>query len=431
MRLLVRSTHAGFGDWDAVRDVVTYCSRFKEMLGYPPDEDTSGWPSIFEMMHPDDRDRARDEFRAMIRRKPTGGEQSPGAMSYRLRRRDGSYIWIHAEGIAQVDETGRTRRFITSYLDVTRLYEQEEQLRRSRDELAQAQAQLMATARRAGKAEVATNVLHNVGNVLNSVIVSASTVRSTLTGSRLDGLARVVELLQPHESDLAGFFADAQRGATLVRYLRELEAALRREQGDALADIERVLRSVDHISHVVAMQQSHAGPSSLVEHAQPLDLLNEALRLSAHTLQRWGATTVLECEGGPAADLDKPRLLQILVNLISNGARAMRQLPEGTRRLTLSSTIVRDGAQGGSRLRIAVTDVGEGIAPAKLRDIFAHGYTTHAEGHGFGLHSSAVAAIEMGGKLTAHSEGPGRGATFTLDIPVRTHPAAPVPEFPF
>jgi PAS domain S-box-containing protein len=131
LRLLVRSTKAGFGDWDAVNDVVTYSPRFKEMLGYERDEDASQWPSIFELMHPNDRERAREQFREMIRRKAQPGEQEPGApMSYRLRRRDGSYIWIHAEGISQVDETGRTQRFITSYLDVTSFREQEEALRR-------------------------------------------------------------------------------------------------------------------------------------------------------------------------------------------------------------------------------------------------------------------------------------------------------------
>jgi PAS domain S-box-containing protein len=131
LSLLVRSTKAGFGDWDAVRDVVAYSGRFKEMLGYESDADTSNWPSIFDLMHPDDRERALAQFKAMIRRKETPGEQEPGAaMSYRLRRRDGSYIWIHAEGISQVDQHGRTRRFITSYLDVTAFHEQEEALRR-------------------------------------------------------------------------------------------------------------------------------------------------------------------------------------------------------------------------------------------------------------------------------------------------------------
>jgi PAS domain S-box-containing protein len=132
LAMLVRSTKAGFSDWDAVRDVVTYSDRYKEMLGYPPDADTSAWPSIFERMHPEDREAARDTFRAMIRRRSRPGLQEPGApMEYRLRRADGSYIWVHAEGIADVDESGRTRRFITSVIDVTRYREQEEALRES------------------------------------------------------------------------------------------------------------------------------------------------------------------------------------------------------------------------------------------------------------------------------------------------------------
>ena len=138
LRLLVRSTRAGFGDWDAEADRVTYTGRFKEMLGYPPDTDTSAWPSIFEMMHPDDKERARAEFRRMIQRRAGPAEAQPGAaMSYRLRRTDGSYVWIHAEGISLVDAQGRTRRFITSYLDVTAFREQEEALRHSRDEIAE------------------------------------------------------------------------------------------------------------------------------------------------------------------------------------------------------------------------------------------------------------------------------------------------------
>lgn len=129
LRLLVSATKAGFGDWDATSDVVTYSDRFKEMLGYPADCDTAQWPSIFEMMHPEDREAAQAQFREMIRRREPGVRQPGRAMSYRLRRRDGSYVWIHAEGISLVDRTGRTVRFITSYLDVTAFREQEEALR--------------------------------------------------------------------------------------------------------------------------------------------------------------------------------------------------------------------------------------------------------------------------------------------------------------
>lgn len=135
LRLLVSSTKAGFSDWDTTLGQVRYSSRFKEMLGWPGDTDTSSWPGIFEMVHPDDRERARDEFRGLLQRKlDSPGEPSGIPVMYRLRRRDGSYIWIHAEGIQQYDEQGRVRRFIASYLDVTAFREQEEALRRATHE---------------------------------------------------------------------------------------------------------------------------------------------------------------------------------------------------------------------------------------------------------------------------------------------------------
>jgi two-component system, NtrC family, sensor kinase len=69
-------------------------------------------------------------------------------------------------------------------------------------------------------------------------------------------------------------------------------------------------------------------------------------------------------------------------------------------------------------VRIRVKDVGVGIPPENLTKIFGFGFTTRKEGHGFGLHSSANTARELGGALAGHSDGPGKGAEFTLDLPV-------------
>ena len=120
----------------------------------------------------------------------------------------------------------------------------------------------------------------------------------------------------------------------------------------------------------------------------------------------------------PATAIDRQRLLQILVNLISNAAQAMQGVPPSSRQLTLNAEAVQ--GESGERLRITVQDQGEGIAAQNLRHIFAHGFTTRQSGHGFGLHSSALAAMEMGGSLTARSDGPGQGAVFTLELPMNT-----------
>ncbi|MDF2466291.1 MAG: ATP-binding region, ATPase domain protein [Ramlibacter sp.] len=297
------------------------------------------------------------------------------------------------------------------------LYESMEQRVHARtSELQETQAQLVTTARQAGKAEIANNVLHNVGNVLNSINVSASIVRRTIDNSRIEGLTRAVDLINEHQHDLPDFLSADPRGKALRPYLNELVGALRSERQDALGDLDRLTRSVDHITYVVATQQSHAGPSSVLEMAQPQELLDEALHLSADAIQRHHVRVLCQYGDVPASALDKQRLVQILVNLIANAAQAMGNVPEPSRRLTLGTSLVQ--SEGGERLRITVRDEGEGIAPENLTSIFAHGFTTRKSGHGFGLHSSALAAMEMGGKLTVQSDGPGLGAVFTLEMPI-------------
>jgi C4-dicarboxylate-specific signal transduction histidine kinase len=296
------------------------------------------------------------------------------------------------------------------------LYESLEQRVQARTrELRETQAQLVATARRAGMAEIANNVLHNVGNVLNSINVSASVLRGTLGNSRIDGLTRVVELINEHEHDLPRFIETDPRGKKVWPYLNEVVGVLRSERKQALSDLDRLSLGVDHIIYVVATQQAHAGPSSILEMVRPHELIEEALHLSAGPIERFNIIVVRRYEEVPASALDKQRLVQILVNLVANAAQAMGSVPEPSRRLTLATSLVQ--SESGARLRITVRDEGEGIAPENLTNIFAHGFTTRKSGHGFGLHSSALAALEIGGKLTVQSDGLGLGAVFTLEVP--------------
>jgi signal transduction histidine kinase len=284
-------------------------------------------------------------------------------------------------------------------------------------ELQEAQDQLVTTARRAGMAEIANNVLHNVGNVLNSINVSASVLRGTLGNSKIDGLTRALDLVNQQGQDLPRFIESDPRGKALWPYLNQLAGALHAERQEALDNLGRLSQSVDHITYVMATQQAHSGPSSVREMAQPHEPVEEALRLSALHIQRGGIEIVRRYEDVPPSALDKQRLVQILVNLIGNAAHAMESMPASQRRITLGTSLVR--VEDVDRLRVTVQDSGEGIAPENLTRIFAHGFTTRASGHGFGLHSSALAATEMGGKLSVHSDGPRRGSTFTIDLPLQ------------
>jgi signal transduction histidine kinase len=293
-----------------------------------------------------------------------------------------------------------------------------EELREQARQLLHAQSRLLAEARRAGMAQIATNVLHNVGNVLTSVNVAAHVVADRVRDTRAVRVADIASLLEKLLATESSSPEDQERMRMLPGYVRELATALSTEREELLAELQRLGASVEHIKNVVAMQQSYAGASGIVEHARVTQLVDDALRLQEDALARGGVVVTRNyCDPRPMS-LDRTRTMQILVNLIENARHAMENA-HGERRLAVA---VRDG---GEWIDVDVADGGCGIAREHLAKIFSHGFTTKPQGHGFGLHSCALAAREMGGELSVHSDGPGAGATFTLRLPVNATSVAP------
>jgi len=283
--------------------------------------------------------------------------------------------------------------------------------RRAEEELERVHKQLLVASRQAGMAEVATNVLHNVGNVLNSVNVSASMVSERIKRSKCAGLARVADLLTEHAGDLATFLSGAQ-GKHLPVYLQELAAQLISERDAAVAELAAVRSNVEHIKEIVAMQQGYAKRGGITDTVDVRMLVEDSLRMNEGAFSRHGVTIVREFEDVPLVQVDKHKVLQILVNVVRNAKYACAEAAGGTKCVT-----VRVRAAHGSIL-LSVSDTGVGIPKENLERIFNHGFTTRADGHGFGLHSSALAAKQLGGSLQAESAGPGQGATFTLTLPL-------------
>jgi signal transduction histidine kinase len=280
-------------------------------------------------------------------------------------------------------------------------------------ELKDAQSELMDSARQAGMAEIATNVLHNVGNVLNSVNISAELVTRKLRTSKALGLGKAMQLINEHRGDLGTFITEDEKGKLLPDYLNQLVEAIATEQQGLTEELAQLSKSVDHIKDIVSTQQSYAGASTLLEPVHISALMEDALRMNSGALSRHHVTVVKHYHDVPEVMADKHRLLLILVNLISNAKYAMSNLTDRPRQITLTVMPLDDGT-----LQISVKDEGEGIPAQNMTRIFTHGFTTRKEGHGFGLHSCALAALEMKGRLTAHSDGPGKGALFTLLIPL-------------
>jgi len=276
--------------------------------------------------------------------------------------------------------------------------------------------ELVATARRAGMAEVATGVLHNVGNVLNSVNVSTLLITDRLSKSRVSHLAKVSALLNENAENLGLFLTEDPKGKKLPSFITSLAERLSVEQSDLMREAEALSRNIAHIKDIVAVQQNYAKVSGIVESLSPAALVEDALEMNNAAFDRHQVEVTREFEETPPVRVDKHKVLQVLVNIFSNAKYAVSESLRPDKRIN-----VRISANGDRRVRIEVSDNGIGIAPENLARIFAHGFTTKIDGHGFGLHSAALAATETGGSLSAHSDGANRGATFTLELPMDEH----------
>lgn len=305
-----------------------------------------------------------------------------------------------------------TNEFLLHYADLVRQFTTAMRAARLRRELARANSELVETSRLAGLAEMATGVLHNIGNALNGVNTNCSLMAERLRKSHTPAVSRLGELLRKHEADLPDFLTNEPKGKQIIPFLSQLGDQLGAEQKHLEADLTELRAMVDHINEIVAAQQSYAQISGIVEDVQPSELIEFSLRLGEASLTRHHIQVERRYADVSDIRIQRQKAVQILVNLIRNAKESMDQARSTTKVLTLT---IRPGEPG--RVIIEVCDEGTGIAPEALSRIFNFGYTTKPGGHGFGLHNSALAAKEMGGSLTVRSEGLGKGACFLLELP--------------
>ncbi len=310
------------------------------------------------------------------------------------------------------------------------LAQNEAALRTANNDLHAASAQhkalhekLVVASRMAGMAEVATGVLHNVGNVLNTVNVSARVLADRLHNSEVPSLARAAGMIRDNRAALGSFLETDDRGRHIPSFIVEVSECLVQDQRELESEVEAIIAGVEHIKQVVCMQQEHAKHKSQFEPVNLAEVVESALRLQQESLSRHGVEVVRSIEHVPAVPADKHRVLQILINLITNARQAMENSPH--RRLTV--TVAHRTVDGAPFVCIDIADSGVGIPAENLTRIFQHGFTTRSEGHGFGLHSAAVAAQALGGSLTPVSGGPGLGSTFTLSLPATIQPGVTAP----
>ena len=369
---------------------------FTRMTGYLAAEVLGQTPRILQGPKSD-----RDVLRRLRENLDRGETFAGETVNY---HKDGTEFNIEWQVTPIRNSSGKTTHFVGIQRDITAR-------KRAEAELEQAHRELLEVSRRAGMAEIATNVLHNVGNVLNSVNISSGLIAEGVKKLRTASLARVVALLREHPQDLGAFITQDPSGKHVPAHLAQLTEHLLADQKTILGELDSLRRNVEHIKEIVTLQETYATFGGVKERVSVVSLVEDSLRMNEGDLNSRQVEVVREFEPVPPVNVEKHKILQILVNLVRNARHACDDSGRADKRLTVRV------ANGQGRIRISVTDNGVGIPPENLTRIFNHGFTTRKNGHGFGLHSAALAAREMGGALAVHSAGPGTGATFTLELP--------------
>jgi PAS domain S-box-containing protein len=395
--LATRAAHVGVFERDANFEFVWWSDMMWEIFGQSRATFKPSNEAWLALIHPHDRERIRVEL-AQLR-------QSPAAVNlhYMIVRPDGEIRHIESISAQSASQDGAVEHIGGIVLDVTERIQAE-----AREQ--ELQFQLRESSHRAGMAEIVTGVLHNVGNVLNSLMTANTTARRDLKELRLDRLEQATAQLRTHRDSLAAFLTQDERGRHLPEYLPTLSAHIAANSRAIEAELERTEQLLHHLSDIVSAQQELARLGGQRESLRLNELVETALLLQAAELAR--IQVVREYEDLPPILTDRHKLLQIVVNLISNARDAVREASSADRRILVKLERDEDHAQ------LTIEDSGVGMSAEVLAQLWRFGFTTKKHGHGYGLHNCANAAVEIGATLTAHSDGPGLGSRFVLRLPI-------------
>jgi PAS domain S-box-containing protein len=382
-------------------------------------DDSSLW---LQMVYRDDQMQVREQ----LDRCTAGEKVEP--LEYRIIRKDGALRWVKSTIVQHFDRSGRLDSFDCLLQDITERKNAETEMKIAKEKAEEAQAKLeklnlqlevtykklMETAHSAGMAEVAADVLHNVGNILNSINVSAATIAEKLSKSEIGDLSKLAELLCVHSGDLTDFLENNPQGRHIPAYLSELSKHLIRQQNETIEKLDAIIRNVKQVKDIVKMQRTYTGIDKHHDCVSLNEIVENAIEINNAGLQRQNVEVIREYDDIGNILIDRQRCLAVLVNLIDNAARSLSMSGKDLKILK-----VRIARAGSSKLRIEVCDNGIGITASERNSIFDRGYTTKQTGGGFGLHSSLLAVRDMQGTITAQSDGRGKGARFIIELPLR------------
>lgn len=330
----------------------------------------------------------------------------------KCRAKQGDEYWVDATFVPYFDQDGKPEKF----LSIRTLIDERKKAEEARERLS---LELAESSRQAGMAEVATGVLHNVGNVLNSVNVSANILADKIRTLRIDSLVKAADIISQQEN-VCEFFTTDPRAKAFPQFLSASCRSLLRDRHEMLDELSGLCGNIAHVKEIVGMQQSLAKAGGIIQKTSLLEIIADAIKIVDSLSSSLVTAVTSRFEFDVVMPVDKHKVLQILINLITNAKHAVQDLPCEERQVEVVMS-----QPTAAILRIEVTDNGVGIRPDLIDQLFQHGFTTKKHGHGFGLHSSAIAAKQMSGSLLVTSDGEGFGARFVLDLPLSSAEVIP------
>ncbi|STX52068.1 Two-component sensor histidine kinase [Legionella busanensis] len=293
--------------------------------------------------------------------------------------------------------------------------ELQEHLNRMLLKLDKAKTTLIETSRSAGVAEIATSILHNVGNVLNSINTSVALLTETNQQSSIAKLPKLLDLLEKNKNNLDYFLAHDERGKVVMPYFKGLIEKLENEKVKRQEELENLDKNLTHVNQLIIMQQESSRPGvSLLEPIELTELIEDILPLFANRLRKVNINVERQFKPLPSFLSVKNKIQQILINLIKNAIDSLAISNKNEKRLVIRLELLTEKRW----LEVIIKDNGIGIAKEDLQKIFSFGFTTKSNGHGYGLHNCALLAIDLGGELKVESKGINQGANFTLSLPL-------------
>lgn len=390
----------GYWHYEPQTGKIIWSKELYNMLGFSNGGVVKNFEQLLELIHDEDRSR----FVELVDDALSSNHIYEHEM--RIRDHQGKYNWYYVTGHSMPSIEG-TPMLSSIAMDITKHKKDEQQITLLNQ-------QLLNSARSVGMADVATFILHNVGNILNSANVSIGLLNETLKKKHFEKLFAVAKLIKENLSSIDDYLTKNEKGKLVPQYVVTLADILENEYIIFNNETESLTKNLEHIKEIVASQKVLSGVSGFSEKVFLPEIIDNALQMSTLSAKNSPIKIKKNFKDNLFIITDKSKLIQILVNILQNAKDSLTSHKVENKEID----IFLKKREGADLAEIIIEDNGVGIESENLTKIFSFGFTTKIKGHGFGLHSSALAAKEMGGELQAYSDGLGRGAKFILFLPI-------------